>query len=73
MQPRRCLRQLLPKKAPWLQGARPLDVIHRIQRPHDKKEAAKISLGLKKALTCSLHQHDKTISQRDKTACCPWQ
>ena len=60
------LSHLLPKKAPWLQGARLLDVTHRVQRPRGKKEAVKKSLGLEKAPPCSLHQ-------RDKTACCLWQ
>ena len=66
MQLTRCLRHLLPKKAPWLQGARPLDVTHRVRHPRGKKEAAKKSLGLKKAPPCSLHW-------RDKTAYCLWQ
>ena len=56
------LRHLLPKKAPWLQGARPLDVTHRVRRPRGKKEAAKKFLGLKKALMCSLNYHGKTAS-----------
>ena len=73
MQLRRCLCHLLPKKAPWLQGARPLDENHRVQRPRDKKGAAKKSLGPKKALACSLLQHVKTASLRQhvKTPCCP--
>ena len=65
MQLRRCLRHLLPKKVPWLQGARPLHVTHRIQRPPDKKEAAKKSLGHKKVPPCSLHRRDKIVY-------CPW-
>ena len=74
MQLKERLRHLSPKTAPWLQGARPLDVAHRIQRSCHKKEAAKKSLGLKKALTCSLLQHDKTASlhQHAKTPRCPW-
>ena len=67
MRLRGCLRHLLTKKAPWLQGAWPLNVTHRVQRPRDKKGAAKKSLGLKKAPPCSLHRHDKTtyyLSQR---------
>lgn len=53
----------------------PLDMTHRIQRPRDKKEAAKKSLDLKKALPCFLHQHDKIASlhRRAKTPCFPWQ
>ena len=66
------LHRLCPKTVHWLQGTRPLDVTHRIQRPRDKKEAAKKSLDLKKAVPCSLHQHDKTASRRAKTPCCPW-
>ena len=72
MQLRRCLRHLLPKKAPWLQGTRSLDKTHRIQHPRDKKEAAKKSLDLKKVLPSFLHQHDTTASRRAKTPCCPW-
>ena len=60
------LHHLRPKTAPWLQGTQPLDVTHRIQCPRGKKEAAKTSLGLKKAPPCSLHRHDKT-------AYCLWQ
>ena len=59
------IHHLSHKTAPWLQGVRPLDVNHRIQRPRDKKEATIESLGLKKAPPCSLHR-------RDKTACCLW-
>ena len=67
------LHHLCPKMVPWLQGARPLDMTHRIQRPRDKKEAAKISLDLEKVLPCLLHQHDKTASLRRcaKTPCYP--
>ena len=53
------VRHLSPKTVPWLQGAWPLDVTHRVQRPRDKKEAAKKSLGLKKAPPCSLRWHGK--------------
>ena len=56
MQLWRCLHRLLPKKAPWLQGARPLDVTHRTQYPRVKKEATKKSLDLKMALAFFLHQ-----------------
>lgn len=68
------IHHLSPKKTPWLQGARPLDVTHHIQRLHDKKEAAKKSLDLKKALPCFLHQHDKSASlhRHAKTPYCPW-
>ena len=59
------LHHLRPKTAPWFQGVRPLYVTHRVQHPRDKKEAAKKSLGLKKAPPCSPHR-------RDKTAYCPW-
>ena len=62
MQLRRCLGHLLPKKAPWLQGTRTLDETHRVQRPRDKKEDARKTLGLKKVLPCTLHWHDKTSS-----------
>ena len=58
--------------APGHQGARPRGVTHRIQCSRDKKEAAKKSLGLKKALTCSLHQCNKTVSRHAKILCCPW-
>ena len=67
---KRCLRHLLPKKAPWLQGARPQDETLRIRRLHDKKGAAKKSLVPKKVLVCSqhrcamtatLHHHIKTL------------
>ena len=62
-----------PKAVPWLQGARPLDDTHRVQRPHDRKGAAKRFLGLKKALACSLLRHVKTASLRQyaKTPRCP--
>ena len=66
MRLRGCLRHLLPKKAPWPQGAWPLDETHCVQHPRDKKGAAKKSLSLKKAPTCSQHR-------RDKTAYCLWQ
>ena len=56
------LHHLCPKTVPWLQGARPLDVTCRVRCLCGKKEAAKKSLGLKKALTCSLHQPGKTAS-----------
>ena len=64
MQLRRCLRHLLPKKAPWLQGARPLDETHRVRRPRDKKGAAKKSLVPKKVLACSQHRCAMTASLR---------
>ena len=64
MRLRERLHHLRPKKAPWLQGARPQDEIHHVQRPHDKKGAAKKSLVPKKALACSLLQHVKTASLR---------
>ena len=54
------LSRLSLKKAPLLQGARPLDVTHRLWCPRDQKEAVKKFLGLKKAPPCSLHQHNKT-------------
>ena len=74
MQLRRCLRHLLPKKVPWLQGVRPLDETRHVQCPRDKKGAAKKSLGPKKVLACSLLQHVKTASLRQhiKTPRCPW-
>ena len=50
---KRYLHRLLPKKAPWLQDARPQDETLRVRCPRDKKGAAKRSLGLKKALACS--------------------
>ena len=50
---KRCLRHLLPKKAPWLQGARPQDETHCVRRLRDKKGAVKKSLGLKKTQACS--------------------
>ena len=64
------LSRLPLKKAPWPQGARPLDETHRVQRPRNKIEAAKKSPDLKKVLTCSqrrrakiasLHLHAKTL------------
>ena len=61
---RRCLRHLLPKKAPWLQGARPQDETLRFQRLHDKKGAAKKSLVPKKVLACSQHRCAMTASLR---------
>ena len=64
MQLRRCLCRLLPKKAPCLQGARPLDETHRVQRPRDKKGAAKKSLVPKKVLAYSRHRHAMTASLR---------
>ena len=64
MQLKRCLRHLLPKKVPWLQGARPLDETHCVQRPHDKKGAAKKSLVPKKVLVCSQHRCAMTASLR---------
>ena len=75
MQPRRWLRHLLPKKVPWLQGTRPLDKMHRVQRPRDKKGAAKKSLVPKKVLACFLHRHAMTASLRQhvKTPRCSWQ
>ena len=75
MQLRRCLRHLLPKKVPWLQGARPLDETHHVQRPRDKKGAAKRSLVPRKVLTCSLLRHVMAASLRQhiKPPCCPWQ
>ena len=71
---RRHLHRLLLKKAPWPQGARPLDEIRRAQRPRSKKRAAKRSLALKKVLACSLHHHAMTVLllQRAKTPCCSW-
>ena len=48
MRLRERLLHLSPKTVSWLQGARPLDVTHRIQRPHDKREAAKKSCGREK-------------------------
>ena len=50
-----------PKKVPWIQGAWPLDMTLRVRHPRGKKEAAKKSLGLKKAPPCSLHQHEQTV------------
>ena len=66
------LRHLLLKKVPWLQGARPLDVTHRVWCPRGKKEAPKKSPDLKKVLPCSLHQCNKTVSRHAKILCCPW-
>ena len=60
------LHHLCPKTAPWRQGAHPLGMTCRVQRPGEKKEVVKKSLGLKKAPPCSLHRHDKT-------AYCLWQ
>ena len=56
----RYLRRLLLKKAPWPQGAWPLDETHRVQRPRSMKRAAKRSLALKKSLACSQRQHAMT-------------
>ena len=75
MQLRRCLRHLLPKKAPCLQGARPLEENHCVQRLRDRKGAAKKSLVPKKVLACFLHQHAMTASLRQHvtTPRCSWQ
>ena len=72
MQLRRCLRHLLPKKAPWLQGTRPLDETHRVRRRHVKKGAAKKSLVPKKVHACSRHRRSMTASlhHRVKTPRC---
>lgn len=66
------LRHLLLKKVPWLQDARPQDETHRVQRPHDKKGAAKRSLAPKKALACFLCRLAKTapLHWHVKTPCC---
>ena len=47
---RRCLRHLLPKKAPWLQGAQPWGETLRVRRLRSKKGAAKRSLVPEKVL-----------------------
>ena len=74
MRLREHLRHLRPKTEPWLQGAWLLDVTHRVQCPHDKKEAAKKSLDLKKVLPCFPHQHGKIVSllRRVRTLHCFW-
>ena len=66
---RKCLHHLLPKEAPWLQGAQPQGKTLRVRRLCSKKGAAKRSLVPKKvfarserrrAQIASLHLHAKT-------------
>ena len=64
MQLKRCLRHLLPKKVPWLQGARPLDDTHCVQCLCEKKGAANKFLVPKKAHACSRHLCATTASLR---------
>ena len=53
MQLRRCLRHLLPKKAPWLQGTQPQGETLRVRRLRSKKGDVKRSLVPKKVLARS--------------------
>ena len=75
----RCLHHLLPKKAPWLQGAQPQGETLRVRRLRSKKGSAKRPLMPKKVLACSqrrrakiasLHLHAKTprCSKRRRAA-----
>ena len=61
---KRCLRHLLPKKAPWLQGAQPQGETLCVRRLRSKKGAAKRSLIPKKVLARSQRRHAKIASLR---------